>query len=467
MAFLFWPETGDAQAQTNLRQLLHTLRQRLPDASAYLRIDEHTIGWRTDAPCVLDVAEFETGWIDAAQAAGSAKIAALERAVAAYMGDLLPDCYDDWILPLRERLAQEFVAALEQLVLLHEERRNYAAAIAHAQRLLRYDPLHEATYRRLMRLFALTGNRGAALRVYHTCASLLERELGVTPAGATREAYERLLQLDGAPLPPPHPERLPFVGRQQEWQTLQTRWRSANRGSLHVVCVEGEAGLGKTRLVEELLHWAQQQGIATCSMHAYAAEDGLAYAPLVECLRSPTLQAAIARMATPWRSELARLLPDLLSADSALPTPEPLTDRWQRQRLFAALSRALVIEDRPLILALDDLQWCDEETLAWLLFLVHHHRDTRLLLLTTLRLDELAHEHRVANFLLELRRLDLLTELSLRALDATDTTALAESIAEQKLDIVQADRLFAATEGNPLFVVETMRAQLMSARCPG
>ncbi len=203
IAFLFWPETSDAQAQTNLRQLLHTLKRRFPNPEAYLRVDERTVGWRADAAYSLDVAIFENALGRAALAQGPAKIAGLEQAVAAYAGDLMPGCYDDWILPVRERLAQAYVGAMEQLVLLHEERRNHASAIAHAQQLLRYDPLHEATYRRLMRLYALTGDRAAALRVYHTCASALERELDVAPSPATQEVYERLRQVDGGPGPTP------------------------------------------------------------------------------------------------------------------------------------------------------------------------------------------------------------------------------------------------------------------------
>ena len=92
---------------------------------------------------------------------------------------------------MRERLRQAFVTALEELVLLHEAHRNYVAAIAHAQRLLDYEPIHEATYRHLMRLFALTGDRTAALRVYHTCVSTPDRELDVRPSAAAREAYAR------------------------------------------------------------------------------------------------------------------------------------------------------------------------------------------------------------------------------------------------------------------------------------
>ncbi len=464
IAFLFWPDTSDAQAQTNLRQLLFRIRNRLPRADEFLTVDERTVGWRIDADYTLDVEEFEVALRAASAADGPVKINALERVAAVYAGDLLPNCYDDWLIPVRERLAQDYVAAMEQLVLLHEEHRNYEAAIVYARTLLRYDPLHEASTRRLMRLLALTGDRTVALRVYHACASLLEQELGVEPGPATREVYERLLHLGGV-LSPVRSRRMPLVGRQSEWQRLQALWRVINRGRLNIVCIEGVAGLGKTRLAEELIHWAQSQGVRTLHARAYV-EEGLSYGPLVECLRSETLQTRLARLPKVWRSELARLLPELLIADPLLAAPEPLTERGQRRRLFEALTHAILIDDRPLILALDDLQWCDKETLAWLLFIAHHHAHSRLLIVTTLRHDELMQSHPATNFLLELRRLDLLAELPLAALDITETTELAESIAERELEKGMAASLFAATEGNPLFVVEIMRAQLAGGSTP-
>src|SRR5205807_1331658 len=125
----------------------------------------------------------------------------LEHATHLYRGDLFPSCYDEWIFPERDRLHQVFLQAAERLMALLEQERDYSAAITVAQHLLRQDPLHEATSRQLMRLHALCGDRAAALRTYHSCASLLERELGTAPSEATRQAYERLMQQDATPQP--------------------------------------------------------------------------------------------------------------------------------------------------------------------------------------------------------------------------------------------------------------------------
>ena len=196
LAFLLWPDSTDAQARTNLRTLLHRLRQAMPEADRFLHIDAQTVQWRSDAPATLDVADFERALAEAALAEQvgnqDAARAALREAVEQYGGDLLLGWYEDWVLLERERVRQLFLTALERLILVLEEERVYAAAISYAQQLLRHDPLHEATYQHLMRVHALSGDRTSALRVYQTCVTVLERELGVEPSPVTREAYAHL-----------------------------------------------------------------------------------------------------------------------------------------------------------------------------------------------------------------------------------------------------------------------------------
>ncbi|HEU5098749.1 MAG TPA: tetratricopeptide repeat protein [Roseiflexaceae bacterium] len=262
LAFQLWPDTTEAQAQANLRTLLHRLRQALPHANRFLHVDAQTMQWRGDAPATLDVADFERALAHAAAAeqAGNqdAARAALRETVEQYGGDLLPALYDDWVLVERERLRQLFLAGLEKLVVLLEQANEYTAAIGYAQRLLRHDPLHEATYQHLMRLHALSGDRASAVRVYRTCATVLERELGVEPSPATHETYERLrhIEVQSSPpagLPPSvaagdRRDNLPialtsFIGRARELGEAQ-RLLAKTR----LLTLSGPGGCGKTRL---------------------------------------------------------------------------------------------------------------------------------------------------------------------------------------------------------------------------
>lgn len=200
LAYLFWPDSTESQAHTNLRNLLHKLRKVLPNVDLALNMDRYMVQWRSDAPWILDVLDFESAIARADRAEQEqdyfTQRLALEQAVRVYGGDLLPDCYDEWILPERNRLRQLFLDVLEQLARLLEQEGNYTKAISTAQRLLRHDPLHEATYRHLMRLYAASGNQAAVVRTYQSCSTVLEQELAVAPSAATHQLYEQLMLVE-------------------------------------------------------------------------------------------------------------------------------------------------------------------------------------------------------------------------------------------------------------------------------
>src|SRR5947209_14435661 len=165
--------------------------------------------WHPVTPFHLDVAAFEQALkladVATRQHDQHALQDALEQADNLYRGELLPGCYDEWILPERERLRQRHLQVLEQLLRLLEVQGDTVTAIRYAQRLIGLDPLSEDLYRRLMRLFVLNNDRASALRVYHTCVTTLQREMGVDPDPATREAYERLLLVAPPTIPPAQP----------------------------------------------------------------------------------------------------------------------------------------------------------------------------------------------------------------------------------------------------------------------
>ncbi|HWQ13341.1 MAG TPA: AAA family ATPase [Roseiflexaceae bacterium] len=678
LAFLFWPDSSEAQARNNLRQAIYQIRHTLPDADCFVHTDAATVCWRAESPFSLDVADFQEALAAADALAGAedpvALAAALERAANLYQDDLLPGCYDDWIAPERDRLREQYLRTLDRLVALLEEQGDYPAAIRHAQRLLRHDQLREDTYLTLMRLHTRNDDRAGALRVYHACATLLERELGVEPGPAIRAAHARLLRPSqpAAPPPPPsatdlpietvtflftdvegstrlwerHPAAMrqalsrhdaliescvaqhggvvvrprgegdsrfavfaratdalaaavaiqralhaepwtalgqplrvrialhtgeadlrdgdyygsavnrcarlralarggqtllsqtthdlvrdhplpassaageppqlrdlgshrlkdlrrpeqvyqlvipglpdtvppfarrsvqptaqptlpaarpilsalaPLVGRRAEWEQLQSAWQDTLAGGPRLALLAGEAGVGKSRLAEELLLWAGQEGAVTARTRAYAAEGRLSYAPVTEWLRSESLRPALDKLAPVWLTDVARLLPELLSEHPELPRPEPLTEYWQRQRFFEALAHAVLASGRPLLLLLDDLQWCDQETLEWLHFLLRFDPRARLLVVGTARAEEVGAQHPLNALLLALRVSGQAVELELGRLHAGATAALAGHMLGQAVDEQQAQRLYQETEGNPLFVVETIRAGL-------
>jgi len=462
LAFLFWPDSPDDQALTNLRNLLYHLRHNLPDAARFVHIDRGTLFWRSDAPFECDVVSFEEALSRADHASSSTAVREeLEQAVSLYRGDLLPGSYDDWIAPERQRLRQAFTGALERLIRLLEDRRDYRAAIDHARRLVRHDPLREDSYRRLMRLQALIGDRAGALRTYHRCAALLERELDVEPGPAIRDIYERLLAVEGAPALPQLRRRRPgafspLVGRHAAWTQLRHAWRRATAGAPHLVLISGEAGIGKTRLAEELVQWAERQGIPTAAARCYAAGGDLAYAPVAAWLRTRPLPP----LPGVWRTEIARIVPEVLTDQPDLPAPGPIVESWQRRRFFEALARTLLGWDQPFLLFIDALQWCDPGTVEWLQYLLHFDPRARFLLVGSYRPDSLQEDHPLLSLLHAERQDGRVTEIQLPPLNRSETAALAASVADRELSPDLIDCLYRETEGNPLFIVETVRGGL-------
>jgi DNA-binding SARP family transcriptional activator len=466
IAYTLWPDSSDGQAHTNLRRELHHLRQALPQAEQLLLAESRTLTWHPGAPCDLDVTTFEENLARARQAAQSAQREDerryLELAVHAYHGDLFPDCYDDWIQEDRERLRQAFQHALERLARLWEAERQYEVAIGHAERLIQVDRSCETCYRLLMRLHLLNDDRPSALRVYHHCSAMLQQELGVGPSPATQALYQRVLRAEAPPAPAPVPApavmRPSLVGRREEWQILRAAWDASTAGKAQLACIAGEPGIGKSRLLEELIGWVEGQGFAAAYARAYEAEGGLAYDPVAAWLRAASLHPRIAALGEAGLVEIARLVPELLAGRPNLPPPQPLTEGWQRRRFFEALAAAFLSAPEPLLLVLDDLQWCDRETIEWLHYLLRHNPQARLLVVGAFRPGEVAAGHPLASLLHALRPSGVLIEQELAPLDASETAQVARQVAGRALAPHELDALWRATEGNPLFIGEMVRS---------
>lgn len=441
LAGRFWPESSQEQAHTNLRKTLLELRRALPDHDRYLCSDRATVEWRSDAPFSLDVMAFE-----------QAATEDIGRAIALYSGDLLPDCYDDWVVGERERLQRIYLSLLKEGVTQAEATGDVRTAIEYAERLRQLEPLREETYRTLIGLYERDGHDAAALRIYHLCASTLDRELGVEPSEATQDAYARLRQRTGQQATVAPPARPSLVGRGTEMAELRWRWSQAEGGAAGAILLVGEPGIGKTRLTEELMEWAAHRGVTVASAVCYAAEGTLSFGPVTDLLR----KLPVPPLDPVWLSEVSRLLPEIVQGRPDISAPGLLTEPWERQRLFEALARYLLAH-QPLLVVVDDLQWCDSQTLEWLHYVLRYDPGAHVLVVCPLRTEGIGADGNRSILWSDLRRRGRAWEMEIGPLAPAAAETLARRAAPAALDDSALEQLVRESEGNPLFVLEMAR----------
>ncbi len=357
-------------------------------------------------------------------------------------------------------------------------------------------PLREGLWAQLMVCLYRSGRQAEALGAYQRLRRHLGEELGLEPSVELRRLESDILQqgpqLDwvapsparGAASPdvgtnsavtkPPLSESLnrrdnvtgPFgtvatlVGRDREWDQLVKCWQTSAQGHAQLVLVRGEAGIGKSRLVEDFRAWCARIGVSTASARAYEAEGSLSYAPIIDLLRSQVVRPALARLDTVWLSEIARLLPELLVGQRDLPPPGPLGAN-ERTRLFEAMARAIASAGVSRALVVDDLQWCDADTLQFLHFLLRFSPGAPLLVLATARDEDVGPDHPLHAMVAGLRAMDALVEVPLGRLDQAAARALAEELVGEDEETIR--RVVESSEGNPLFLVEIARSGLAAA----
>src|SRR5215218_7041193 len=479
LAGLLWPEYDEAHARAALRRTLSALNRGLH--GGWLATDRNGVALDR-AGLWLDLERFRS--LLAASGGhghGSAEtcpacLAPLREAAALHRGDFLAgfalrdaDGFEDWQRFQAESLRRELAGVLERLVGVEAAEGRWQDAIADARRWLALDPLHEPAHRQLMRLYAWSGQRGAALRQYRACVRVLDQELGVAPLEETSALYQAIKQGEAErerPSPPAAvaspvaapPSRPPLVGRSAEWATLLEAYRAA-AGDGRLVVLEGEAGVGKTRLAEEFVAHAAGAGATTVSGRCYDGESGLAYAPLVEALR-----AALARRAdgawldavpAAWLAEASRLLPELAELRPGLAAAPPLDSPGAQSRFLAGLSQLLLAalrEPAPGVLVLDDLHWADEASLDVITYLVRRLGGQPACVVVTWRSEQVQGGHRLRRLAAEAQRAGAATVLRLARLREPEVAELVEAVAPDRAG--QAAWLYRESEGLPFFLAE-------------
>ena len=432
---LIWPDLPLKTAQTNLRQRLFRLKQRtgfdlvVPEGPLALA---HGVQHDLDPGMPLPAAPLNA---DAKSLLGE-----LDYEDCGDLAEWVAGARAHWRAGHRQRLAHE-AARLEGIGRI-------ADALAYAERLALDDPTAEHAHRRVMRLHYRRGDRAAALAAFERCRESLQRELGTAPGDETR-ALAALIERSGA-LPPPvaapspvavlRPPRL--IGRSAEWRLLEQAWQRQQ-----LVLIRGEPGIGKSRLAAD---FAVAQNHA--SVHrAHPGDARMPYTLLARLLRALLERFGAAPEA--WiAAEFSRLLPELGAAPAGKLEPLRLQRafvealvHWQSQGLTA--------------LVIDDLQFADEASLELLLAWLAQPRRPQLVL--TVRAEEVP---ALLTQWLANQDAGSVCDLALGPLDRTAIHELLESLALPGLvSAAWVEPLARHTGGNPLFILETLMAQLATS----
>ena len=502
LAALLWPEYSQPNARAALRRTLSALRKALePDI---LEISRELVALAQPTRLNCDLWDFQR-LVQSTRSHGHAPhqicagcLEPLEGAVGMFQdrfmaGFGLRDSleFDDWQFFQGEELHRGLESALEKLAHGYLARGNFEAAIAHAQRRLALDQLHEPSHRLLMEAYARAGRRNAALHQYQECARILKKELGVAPLEETSQLYQDILEhktpwvkdrpeerIQVLPweeyeraAPPVSPEtglagaavtQLPLVGRKQEWERLvgiAARLRQNGR----LVVIEGEAGIGKTRLAEDFLTYLRESGALTITARCYPGETSLAYAPFVDALRRALEQPLAtdwhASLADQWLQEAARLLPELTDLRPNLPALAAQDSPGAQIRLFEAVRQvvlALLGTALPGALFFDDLQWADEASLDLLAYIVRRLQGSQPLALVTWREEDREANPRLRRLLADAQRDGNAELIDLKRLELENVQELVRRRIPNAEDI--SPRLYQETEGLPFFITEYLAA---------
>ena len=522
LAELLWEERSQSQALSNLRVVLHRLRQ---DLDKYVTVTHDTAGI---SPAV---------WVDVLEMQQKLASGQCEEAVALYQGDFLQGFYlrqargfEEWATVERQLWRQTVIDTLHQLVDASLASGEWQSGLLHSRRLLQLESLDEAAHRKTMLLLVSSGQRSAAIAQFETCRKLLEKGLGVEPSTETEDLYREILAgrvaaPAGALAPPPQVEitgQLPafltqpeeeipkpvFVARENELAWLEGFLGSAIAGKGKIAFVTGGPGRGKTALMDEFARLAQGKHVdllvaqGNCNAYSGVGDPYLPFRGILNLLTGDLEAPVAAGQIT--RQQAARLwqaLPDVcrallehgvhligsfLSGERLLGRASavaPASATWlkrlqtivQRQPAEAGgLEKTALLDEyvstlravaelHPLLLILDDLQWADAPSASLLFHLGRRLAGCHILVVCAYRPEEVTaleegEHHPLEKVLAEFKRAYGEAWLDLSRGDGQHFVDALLDSEPNRLDEIFRQALFQRTHGHPLFTVELLRA---------
>ncbi len=296
-------------------------------------------------------------------------------------------------------------------------------------------------------------------------------------AARVREVLENLESVDVGlaaeimvPTLPSH-RKQEVVGREKEYQQLMNHLDMARAGEGSLVLVSGEAGIGKTHLIEALTVYARLQKVDTLQgrCYEYEIEGAPPYQPFIEALRGyitralsdAIMQEQVRKHLGSSADELAQLISEVRQLVPYVEPVMPLLDPAAKQtRPFHSVTSFLseTAADTPLLLLLEDLQWADRASLELLRYLVRNTRRTPLMIVGTYRPEEVGSDHPLRSTIRDLGGQGLCADIRLERLSPAEVRAMLRALLQEEVTADFASAIYVRTEGNPLFVEAVLKA---------
>ncbi|MDX1658227.1 MAG: BTAD domain-containing putative transcriptional regulator [Nitriliruptorales bacterium] len=473
-----WGSEAPGSARRSLQTYVSSLRKTLGTDA----IQQRGAGYVLDvADGQVDIERFRALAAEARDTDGPAeRLRLLDRALELVRGAPLEGVGDapfaDTARPgLEEEVLDVTERRLDTLLELGRDRE----VIRDLQELVVTHPLREGFRAQLMLAQYRAGRQAAALEVYEQTRETLAEELGIDPSPQLQELHQRILRQDPS-LQADTPEaaaadRVPssdlaapselssreLVGREAEVERLHTILSDTTAGRPRVVLLGGEAGIGKSRLLAALLDGAERRGYRAMMGHCVDLGDSaLPFAPIAQVLRAFERRSdpeEVDEVLGRSRPELARIVPELAEEGASGLAVDADS---QRAVVFAAVLDTLdrMSQQRPALLAVEDIHWADRSTLDLLVYLARNLSVERLVLVATFRTDELHRRHPLRRPLAELTRLPQVERLDLAPFGRQAVADQLERILGDEPDEGLVDRITERSGGNPFYVEELLAA---------
>ncbi len=445
---LFW-DSPKASARHSLSQALYDIKRRLGEFS----LERFADGLRLVTSIQYEGKEFEE----------AVETGALRTAVELYRGDfgsaydrVGTETFEGWIDDERRRYRILAQAALHRYVVRCDGRGDWGQMCVAALKLVSIDPISEQAHRSLMRALWLHGDQASALHHFSEVEGQLSRDL---PGGISAETYELVQRIRSSAPPAPAAIRRtepPIVGREREFTQLRELVSRASRGEAVMAVLRGEAGIGKTRLSAELARCVAVEGVRLLACRCYAAEESIAYGPVVDALREfSDIVCGPDQTGGAAYAHLRRLL-------QCEPVQQPAIDleadlAGERRRLYEEVVALLdgLCAAHTTIWIVDDVHWIDGSSASLLSYLMRRLASRPLLLLVTVR-DGTELGDACRKLLRDRATDEQATTVSLGPLSPEAVIELA-----QRLEVPSAaglaDRIHQLSGGNPFLALELLR----------